>query len=97
MQSCGEACFGLFRQAPDDSDDPPPRAFYAVSVAEWRMAVVSTSDTDQVGDPTGRTASTRPTKGTSPPPLRQGPLAPERLPWLACAARVCRVRRADVI
>ena len=44
----GDACFALGRDDPDGGDDPPPRGFYAVAVPEWRMAVVCTSDSDQV-------------------------------------------------
>ena len=48
MQECGDACFGLGREDPDGGDEPPPRAFYAVGLPDWRMAVVCTSDSDQV-------------------------------------------------
>jgi hypothetical protein len=45
IQQCGSSCFPLGRE---EDGEPPPRSFHCVHVPEWRMAVVCSTDSDEV-------------------------------------------------
>ncbi|KAL1500057.1 hypothetical protein AB1Y20_012734 [Prymnesium parvum] len=45
LQECGQACIPLGRE---EDGRPPPRAFHALTLPDWRMAIVCSSDSDEI-------------------------------------------------